>query len=52
MNIFGKDQRSGLPFPSKIDRKKKSVVSFTHEQNIICSRTKLDNVAHERLVLC
>ena len=22
MNIFGKDQRSGLPFPSKIDRKK------------------------------
>ena len=52
MNIFGKDQRSGLPFPSKIDGKKKSVVSFTHEQNIICSRTKLDDVAHEQTIIC
>ena len=39
-NIFGK--RSDLPFSRKRDRKKeKSVVSFTHEQNIICSQTKL-----------
>ena len=38
MNIFGK--RSDLPFSRKSDRKKdKSVVSFTHEQNIICSQT-------------
>ena len=38
MNIFGK--RSDLPFSRKSDRKKdKSVVSFSHEQNIICSQT-------------
>ena len=35
MNVFGK-----LPFSRKSDRKKKkTVVSFTHEQNIICSQT-------------
>ena len=38
MNIFGK--RSDLPFSRKSDRKKdKSVLSFTHEQNIICGQT-------------
>ena len=38
MNFCGK--RSDLPLPRKRDRKKeKSVVSFTHEQNIICSET-------------
>ena len=38
MNIFGK--RSDLPFSRKSDHKKdKSVVSFTHEQNIICGQT-------------
>ena len=38
MNIFGK--RSDLPFLRKCDHKKeKSVVSFTHEQNINCSQT-------------
>ena len=38
MNIFGK--RSDLPFLRKSDHKKeKSVVSFTHEQNINCSQT-------------
>ena len=32
-----------LLFSRKSDRKKeKSVVSFTHEQNIICSQTQLD----------
>ena len=37
-NIFGK--RSDLPFSLESDRKKdKSVVSFTHEQNITCSQT-------------
>ena len=52
MNIFGKDQRSGLPFPPKIDRKGKRVVSFTHEQNIICCQTKLDDVAFEQTIIC
>ena len=52
MNIFGKDQRSGLPFPPKIDRKEKRVVSFTHEQNIICCQTKLDDVAYEQTIIC
>ena len=51
MNILGK--RSDLPFSRKSDRKKeKSVVSFTHEQNIICSQTQLDNIAHEQTIIC
>ena len=51
MNILGK--RSGLPFLHKSDRKKeKSTVSFTHEQNIICSQTLLDGIAHEQTIIC
>ena len=51
MNIFGK--RSNLPFSRKSDRKKeKSTVSFTHEQNIICSQTLLDSIAHEQTINC
>ena len=51
MNILGK--RSDLPFSRKSDRKKeKSTVSFTHEQNIICSQTLLDGIAHERTIIC
>ena len=47
MNMLGK--RSDLPFSCKSDRKKeKSTVSFTHEQNIICSQTLLDGIAHEQ----
>ena len=51
MNIFGK--RSDLPFFSrKNDRKKeKSLVSFTHELNIICSQTQLDDIAHEQAII-
>ena len=50
-SIFGK--RSNLPFSLKSDRnKEKSVVSFTHEQNIICSQTKLDDIAHEHTTIC
>ena len=50
-NIFGK--WSDLSFSRKSDRKKeKSVVSFTHEQNIICSQTKFDNIAHEQTIIC
>ena len=51
MNILGK--RSDLPFSHKSDRKKeKSTVSFTHEQNIICSQTLLDGIAHEQTIIC
>ena len=51
MNILGK--RSDLPFSRKSDRKKeKSTVSFTHEQNIICSQTLLDGIAHEQTIIC
>ena len=52
MNIFGK--RSDLPFPCKSYRKKeKSVVSFAHEQNAICShsQTKMDDIAHEQTII-
>ena len=51
MNILGK--RSDLPFSRKSDRKKeKSTVSFTHEQNIICSQTQLEGIAHEQTIIC
>ena len=51
MNILGK--QSDLPFSRKSDRKKeKSTVSFTHEQNIICSQTQLDGIAHEQTIIC
>ena len=50
-NIFGK--RSDLPFSRKSDRKKeKSVVSFTHEQNSICSQKQLNDIAHEHTIIC
>ena len=39
-------QGSDLPFLHK------SVVSITHEQNIICSRTQLDSIAHEQTIIC
>ena len=45
--------RSDLPFSCKSDSKKeKSVVSFTHEQNIIYSQTELDDIAHEQAIIC
>ena len=51
MNILGK--QSDLPFSRKSDRKKeKSTVSFTHVQSIICSQTKLDDIAHEQTIIC
>ena len=35
------------------DRKKeKSLVSFMHEQNIICSQTHLDDIVHEQTIIC
>ena len=30
----------------------KSVVSFTHEQNIFCSKTNLDAIAHVQTIIC
>ena len=51
MNIL--EKRGDLPFSRKSDRKKeKSTVSFTHEQNIICSQTLLDGIAHEQTIIC
>ena len=47
MNIFGK--RSDLPF---FTQERSRVVSFTHEQNIICSQTQLDNIAHAQTIIC
>ena len=42
-NIFEKWR--DLPFSHKSNHKKeKNMVSFMHEQNIICSQTKLDEV--------
>ena len=51
MNIFGK--RSDLPwiFSRNCDRKKeieKNVVSFTHEQNIICSQNSYTTLRMSR----
>ena len=28
------------------------MVSFTYEQNIICTQTKLDDSAHEQTIIC
>ena len=28
------------------------MVSFTHEQNIICSQTLMDGLAHEQTIIC
>ena len=33
-------------------RWQKSVVSITHEENIICSKTQLDSIAHEQTIIC
>ena len=51
MNI--PEKRSDLPFSRKSDRKKeKSTVSFTHVQNVICSQTQLEGIAHEQTIIC
>ena len=51
MNILGK--RSNLPFSRKSDcKKEKSTVSFSHVQNIICSQTQLDGIAHGQTIIC
>ena len=56
-SLFFDYWRSNLPFSRKSDGKKeKSVVSFTHGQNIICSqtlkaKTRLDDIAHEQNII-
>ena len=51
MNILGK--RSDLTFSRESDcKKEKSTVSFMHVQNIICSQTQLDGIAHEKTIIC
>ena len=45
-NIF--EKRRDLPFSHKSDWKEKNMVSFMHEQSIICSQTKLDEIGHEQ----
>ena len=48
-SLFFNYLRSNLQFSRKSDRtKEKSVVSFPPEQNIFCSQTQLDDIAHER----
>ena len=42
-----------LLFSSKSNRKKeKRVVSSTHEQNIICDQTRLDDNVHVQTIIC
>ena len=48
INICGK-----LPFSHKSHcKKEKSVVSFAQKQNVICSQTQLDEIAHEQAITC
>ena len=47
MNIFGK--QSNLLF---FTQERSHMVLFTLEQNIICSQTQLDNIAHEDTIIC
>ena len=28
------------------------MILFTHKQNIICSQTRLDDIAHEQTIIC
>ena len=28
------------------------MVCFMHEQNVICSQTQLDDIAHEQTIIC
>ena len=50
MNIFWK--RSDLPFfTQERSQEGEKRGSFTHEQDIICSQTQLDDV-HEQIIVC
>ena len=45
-NHFLAAQGSDLPFFSG------EMVAVTHEQNIICSKTRLDGTTHEQTIIC
>ena len=52
-NCFIIQSSSCFWIPRRSDRKKeKSVVSFTHGQNIICSQAQLDDIEHEQTITC
>ena len=55
-SLFFKGISSGsedLPVSRKSDcKKEKGVVSFSHEQNIICRQTKLGDITHEQTIIC
>ena len=45
-NYYLSVQGSDLPFSHK------SMVSITHGQNIICSKTQLDSIVQEQTIIC
>ena len=48
-----REAKRSASFSRKSDHKKeKSVVSFTHEQNSICSQKQLNDIAHEHTIIC
>ena len=47
-----REEKKSAIFTKSDCNKEKSVVSFTHKQNIICSPTKLDDSAHEQTIIC
>ena len=53
MNFFR--EQSDLHFSRKSFRKEKNMIFFTHEQNIICSKTQsetqLDDIVQERTII-
>ena len=51
-NEYLREAKGSALFSRKNDcKKEKRVVSFTHEQNIICSQTQLDDIAHEQTII-
>ena len=50
--FFDKHLREAAIFTQDDRKKEKSVVSFTHGQNIICSQAQLDDIAHEQTIIC
>ena len=45
------EEKQSVIFTKSDFNKEKSVVSFTLEQNIICSQTKLDDSAHQQTII-
>ena len=47
-----REEKQSANFTESDCNKEKSMVSFTHEQNITCSQAKLDDSAHEQTIIC